>query len=160
MFSNCDFEHATWGIHCHFTNLLVDGCSFRKNYGGMRFRSGPAEIRDSVFEGNHIGMRSYRGNALITGNVFTKNEIGIFVREKGGGLTIKKNDLFKNGEYNIRVGDFDTEDIDARDNWWGVTGNASPADTIFDARREPGIGKVIYEPYAREPFKAGLSRGI
>ena len=31
-------------------------------------------------------------------------------------------------------------------------GDVSPADTIFDARKEPGIGMVNYEPYAQQPF--------
>jgi parallel beta-helix repeat protein len=150
MFSNCDFEYATWGIHSHFTNLKVSHCSFKNNYGGIRFMSGPAEIRHSLFEGNHIGIRAYRGDALISENVLTGNDIGIFIREKGGGLTIKRNNLFSNTDYNIRVGDFNAEDVDARDNFWG---GASPSETIFDERKEPGIGKVIYEPNARVPFK-------
>ena len=150
MFSNCDFEYATWGIHSHFTNLKVSDCSFKNNYGGIRFMSGPAEIRHSLFEENHIGIRAYRGDALISENVFTGNDIGIFIREKGGGLTIKRNNLFSNADYNIRVGDFNSEDVDARDNFWGVV---SPSDTIFDESKEPGIGRVIYEPNALMPFK-------
>jgi parallel beta-helix repeat protein len=128
----------------------VSHCSFKNNYGGIRFMSGPAEIRHSLFEGNHIGIRAYRGDALISENVLTGNDIGIFIREKGGGLTIKRNNLFSNTDYNIRVGDFNAEDVDARDNFWG---GASPSETIFDERKEPGIGKVIYEPNARVPFK-------
>ena len=150
IFSNCDFEYAAWGIHSHFTNLKVSGCSFKNNYGGIRFMSGPVEIRHSLFKGNHIGIRAYRGEALISENVLTGNDVGIFIREKGNGLTIKRNNLFSNADYNIRVGDFNVEDVDARDNFWGSLG---PADTIFDARIEPGIGRVIYEPNAWMPFK-------
>jgi parallel beta-helix repeat protein len=155
MFSNCDFEYATWAIHSHFTNLKVESCSFKNNYGGIRFRSGPVEIKNSVFEGNSIGVRAYRGSAVIRENVIKKNEIGIFVREKGGGLTIKRNNLFGNAEYNIRIGDFNDEDVNAAENYWG---DKEPANTIFDDRKEPGIGKVHYEPYAKEPFKIENAR--
>ena len=31
-------------------------------------------------------------------------------------------------------------------------GTNNPADTIFDARSEPGIGMVLFEPYLKEPF--------
>jgi len=31
-----------------------------------------------------------------------------------------------------------------------------PQETIFDENKEPGIGKVIYEPYAKEPFRIKL----
>jgi parallel beta-helix repeat protein len=150
IFSNCDFEYATWGIHSHFTRLTVEDCSFSNNHGGLRFRSGPVEIKHSIFKSNSTGIRSYMGTAVITENVITNNGIGIFVRERGAGLTIKKNNIFANSEYNIRSGDFNDEDIDATGNWWG---SGDPADTIFDGRKEPGIGKVNYEPYQKEPFK-------
>lgn len=148
-FVNCLFEYATWGLHVHFTNLRVEGCSFQNNYGGMRFASGPLEIRNSFFSENVIGLRSYRGKALITGNIIKGNETGIFVREKGSGLSIRKNNFSENSGYHIRLGDFNDEDVDARDNWWG---DVSPADKIYDATEEPEIGRVIFEPSAREPF--------
>jgi parallel beta-helix repeat protein len=150
IFSNCDFEYATWGIHSHFTQLTVEGCHFSNNYGGIRLRSGPVEVKHSIFEGNSIGIRAYLANATIIENVIMKNNIGIFVREKGGGLTIKRNNLFSNAEYSIRLGDFNNENVNAIENYWG---NGNPADTIFDERKEPGIGRVIYKPYLEEPLK-------
>ncbi|MBI4826975.1 MAG: right-handed parallel beta-helix repeat-containing protein [Nitrospirae bacterium] len=149
-FSFCDFEYATWAIHSHFTSLKISNSRFLHNEGGIRFRSGPVEINRSLFRENKVGIRSYFGNALIEENVILNNDVGIFVREKGSGLTIKSNNIYSNKAYNVRVGDFNTEDIDARKNWWGVD---DPAVTIFDARCEPGIGEVIYEPYLTEPVK-------
>jgi parallel beta-helix repeat protein len=154
--TNSVFEYATWGIHCHFTRLLVSDSQFRKNYGGMRFMSGPVEVKHSRFEDNYIGLRSYKGKALITENVITGNEIGIFVREKGSGLTVTRNNVFANRGYNMRVGDANDEDVNARENWWGY---GNPADTIFDGRTEPDIGKVNYEPYLKEPFTTDMPEG-
>jgi hypothetical protein len=153
--SNCIFEYATWGLHSHFTNLVVADSYFANNTGGMRFRSGPAEIRDSTFEHNSIGIRSYIGNAIIKGNTIRKNETGIFVREKGGGLVITGNNLYDNSNYAIRVGDFNTEDVNARGNWWG--GN-DPSSSIFDANNEPGIGYVLTDPLLSEPVAAAIGR--
>jgi hypothetical protein len=155
MISNCIIEYATWGLHSHFTNLVVSDSRFANNYGGMRFRSGPVEIKHSQFDSNVIGIRSYLGNAVIRENIITKNETGIFVREKGGGLLITRNNLFDNSNYNIRVGDFNNEDVSARDNWWGST---DPLSTVFDGRSEPDIGKVLIEPFLKEPLK--LDTGI
>jgi hypothetical protein len=149
-FSNCDFEYATWGIHGHFTPLPVIGCSFQDNVGGIRFRSGPLTIKNSRFSDNTIGIRSFIGNALITNCIITRNENGIFVRERGGGLKISNNNIFANNNYNIRVGDFNTEDIEAVANWWG---NEDPAEKIFDASREPGIGFVHYQPALGEALE-------
>jgi hypothetical protein len=42
------------------------------------------------------------------------------------------------------------EDVDARENWWGP---ADPAAMIFDELDEPDIGLVLYEPFAKTPFK-------
>jgi len=144
----CLFEYATWGLHVHFTPLTVTNNMFRGNHGGMRFRSGPVQIVRSIFTGNNIGIRAYRGNALIRENLITDNETGIFVREKGGGLTITTNNLAANRGYGIRVGDFNDEDVSAQENWWG---GGDPAQYLFDGRTEPGIGKILYEPYRREP---------
>jgi hypothetical protein len=152
-FRHCTIEDATWGIHSHFTRLEVSNTLFRNNTGGIRFRSGPVGIRDSVFSANNVGIRSYRGNASITGNVIAGNETGIFVREKGGGLTIRGNNIAANTGFNIRVGDFNDEDVDARENWWGA---GNPLDTIMDGRKEPGIGTVIFEPALKQPVP-GLS---
>lgn len=151
--SDCFFEYATWGLHSHFTNLVVYDSHFTNNFGGMRFRSGPAEIRNSTFENNTIGIRAYIGNAVIRGNTIRKNETGIFVREKGGGLIITGNNIYDNSNYGIRVGDFNNEDVNAKGNWWGGT---DPVSAIFDDNNEPGIGKVLIMPVLAGP--AGLSK--
>jgi hypothetical protein len=154
--SHAIIEYATWGIHGHFTNLLLDHVVARNNGGGMRFRSGPVTIRQSVFRDNGIGIRAYMGNALIEENVITGNETGLFVRERGGGLLVRKNNFSANSDYNIRSGDFNTEDIKADDNWWGTP---EPLTTLYDGRQEEGIGKVLFEPFLTAPVqldKAGV----
>lgn len=148
-FSHSVIEYATWGIHGHFTNLLLDHILARNNIGGMRFRSGPVTIRQSVFSDNEIGIRSYIGNAVIEDNVITGNEIGIFVRERGSGLILKRNNIFANSEYSIRSGDFNSEDIPAANNWWGTT---EPASTFYDGNQEHGVGKVLFSPFLTGPL--------
>lgn len=148
-FSYAVIEYATWGIHGHFTNLLLDHILARHNSGGMRFRSGPVTVRQSVFTDNGIGIRSYIGNAIIEENVITKNEIGLFVRERGGGLTLRRNNIFANSDYNIRSGDFNSEDIPAAGNWWGTS---DPASTFYDGNQEAGVGKVLFTPFLTEPL--------
>ena len=148
-FDHCVVEYATWGIHSHFTNLAVAGCRFKDNYGGMRFRSGPITVSGCRFENNTIGLRSYRGNATINGNEITGNETGIFVREKGSGLKINGNNIFGNVNYNLRIGDFNDEDVSAENNWWG---EGDPLAGVFDARQEPGIGMLRFKPAAEKRF--------
>jgi len=142
---HCVVENARWGLHSHFTRLALTACTIKNSELGLRFRSGPLTISKCRFIGNRIGLRSYQGIAQISESDFTDNEIGIFVREKGGGLKITRSNLFRNSAYNIRVGDFNDEDVKAPDNWWG---SDNPSATIFDATNEPDIGRVLFEPYS------------
>ena len=144
---HCIVENATWGLHSHFTRLTLSACTFRNSEGGVRFRGGPLTISKCRFTGNKIGLRSYQGIAQISESDFSENEIGIFVREKGSGLNITKSNLFRNSGYNIRIGDFNDEDVKASGNWWGQN---DPEATFFDARNEPGIGHVLFEPFSNE----------
>ena len=149
-FHYCDFRYASWGIHCHYTNLDVDFCRFLDSGGGFRFRSGPVEIKNTLFARNHIGLRAFMVTADIHHNSFNENEMAIFVRKKGSGIKIHHNNFINNERYNIRVGDFDEEDVDARYNWWN---GDNELDKIFDGRRDASLGKVIYEPELKEAVK-------
>jgi nitrous oxidase accessory protein NosD len=142
-------EYATWGIHSHFTRLSLTNLWLRHNYGGLRFRSGPLTLNNSRVTGNTIGIRAYLGNGSIQGNEIARNEIGIFVREQGSGVTVVGNNIFDNTAYNIRLGDFNHEDVSAPGNWWGT---GEPATTIFDAHAEEGIGIVNFAPFATAPL--------
>jgi len=148
-FSFCDFSDATWGLHLHFTKVDVTDCLFADNDGGLRFRSGPVTITRSIFKNNRIGIRSFRGVGKIEDCEILKNEIGIFIREKSAGFIIQQNNMHDNERYNIRLGDFNRDNVDARQNWWGTD---QPLKTIFDDRREPGIGRVEFDPFALEPI--------
>lgn len=144
---HCIIENASGGLQVHDTKLNLIACTIRNTKVGLRFRGGPININKCQFTGNGIGLRSYKGLGHISESDFTNNEIGIFIREKGGGLTITGSNLFQNKTYNMRLGDFNNEDVQASGNWWG---NENPLATIFDARNEPGIGHVLFEPFSKE----------
>jgi nitrous oxidase accessory protein NosD len=144
---HCVVENARWGLHSHFTRLALIACTIKNSEFGLRFQGGPLSINKCLFTGNRIGLRSYKGIAQISESDFTDNEIGIFVREKGSGLNITRSNLFRNSAYNIRIGDFNNEDVKAAGNWWG---NVNPSATFFDARNEPDIGHILFEPFSNE----------
>lgn len=150
---NCDFSFADWGLHIHFVPMTISGCRFLDSDGGLRFRGGPMLLTRSFFSGNRLGVRSYLGKMEISENEFVGNEIAIFVREGGEGLAIHRNNLHDNDRYNLRLGDFNRADVNALENWWG---EGEPLATIFDGRREPDIGKVLYEPFLPGPIELGL----
>lgn len=145
-------EGGTWGVHSHFTDLVVESSTFRKNGGGLRFRSGPVRISSSRFEENGIGIRSYIGDGEIVDSVITGNDIGVFVREGGASLRIRGCDLSGNRRYAVRMGDFNSGDLDASGNWWG---EGTPSSFIFDEKDEEGVGTVIWEPPLSTPPPGG-----
>jgi len=148
-FRNCDFRHGSWALHSHFVDLKVERCLFEENEGGMRLNSGPVEVSQSLFRKNQIGLRSFQGLGVIHDNEFVGNETAIFIREKGSKMQVTRNNILDNGMYAIRLGDFNDEDLNARDNWWG---GKPVVDQVFDGHREEYIGKVIFEPELQAPI--------
>ncbi len=148
-FTNCDFSQGSWALHSHFVDLKVNRCRFENNDGGMRLNSGPVEVRQSVFINNQIGIRSFQGLGTIRDNEFKGNETAIFIREKGSKMQVNHNNIVDNAMYAIRLGDFNDEDLDARENWWG---GKPVVDLVFDGHREEYIGKVIFEPELTVPI--------
>lgn len=108
------------------------------------------DIHGNLFTGNHIGIRAYLARAVIRENVISGNDIGIFVRENDDTLEVHRNNFFSNSQYNVRVGDFNRADVDAKQNWWGT---AEPAGTIYDGRTEQGVGIVHFDGLLAGPLE-------
>jgi parallel beta-helix repeat protein len=155
-FAHCDFHNAYMAVHVHFSNVTIDDCYFSGNESGFRVRGGPVEVKNSLFEDNVYGMVSYLAKGRIHGNLFRGNDIGILIRaERRGGMHVNNNNIQDNHRYNMRMGDFNNgEDVDARNNWWGRA--EGPGRTIRDARDEPGIGMIFYDPFATAPLDLNL----
>ena len=148
-FTNCDFSHGSWALHSHFVDLKVTRCLFENNDGGLRLNSGPVEVRQSIFRNNRIGIRSFQGLGTIRDCEFKGNETAIFLREKGSKMQVNHNNILDSEMYAIRLGDFNDEDVDARENWWG---GKPVVDLVFDGHREAYIAKVIFEPELKAPI--------
>jgi len=155
-FTNCDFSKASWALHSHFVDLKVSRCRFFDNEGGLRLNSGPVDVSQSIFKNNRIGIRSFRGLGIIHDNEFSGNETAIFIREKGSNMQVKHNNIKDNSRYAIQLGDFNDEDVDARENWWG---GKPVVDQLFDGHREEYIGKVIFDPELKEPITLDWQQG-
>ncbi|MEN8135327.1 MAG: right-handed parallel beta-helix repeat-containing protein [Thermodesulfobacteriota bacterium] len=151
--ANCDFSYADYGLHIHFVPMEISGCRFINNDLGIRFRSGPIKLSRSLFSQNRIGIRAMRGNMDIFENEISNNEIGVFVREGGKGLKIYRNNFSNNERYNLRLGDFNKDDVDARHNWWGTD---QPQEMIFDGHQESYIGIARFEPFLHAPLELNI----
>jgi hypothetical protein len=151
--ANCDFSYADYGLHIHFVPMEISGCRFVNNDLGIRFRSGPIKLKNSLFSQNRIGIRAFLGNMEIVENEISNNEIGIFIREGGKGVKIYRNNFTNNERYNLRLGDFNKDDVDARHNWWGIE---NPLEMIFDGHQESYIGIARFEPFLHTPLELNI----
>lgn len=154
---NSDFSFADFGLHIHFVPMEISGCRFISNNLGIRFRSGPIRLSNTLFSRNHIGIRAFLGNMDMFENEISNNEIGVFIREGGRGVKIYQNNFNNNERYNLRLGDFNKDDVDARHNWWGVE---RPGDMIFDGNQESYIGFVQFEPVLPAPLNLQINSTV
>jgi hypothetical protein len=47
----------------------------------------------------------------------------------------------------VKVGAEQREDLDFRGNWWGTAAPGAVVEGFFDKRRDPSIGRVLFEPF-------------
>lgn len=146
------FERGGWGLHIHDTATEVRAATFRDNYGGARFKSENISFTGSRFEGNRIGVRLLNSTgAAFIGNAFTDNLTGIFFRGGVKTPTIKHNN-FDNYEYDIKLGESQSRNIDISANWWKNATRADLEEFIYDGKDSEGVGTVYIAPPANTPY--------
>ncbi|MEW6487305.1 MAG: right-handed parallel beta-helix repeat-containing protein [Thermodesulfobacteriota bacterium] len=150
-FRHCVFRRGPWGLHLHDTRGTVEACRFWDNYGGVRGRGGEIVLRANRFEGNRIGVRLWRASPVIEGNSFVANLTGIFFRQEVEGALVRHNN-FGDLEYAVKLGELQTSDVDASNNWWGAADSTALAQKIFDGADSEGVGRVIVEPRLSGPW--------
>jgi len=143
-FSHAVFEHAGWAVHLHETGgAAFTGCEFRSNYGGVRFKSDGLAMTGNLFTENTIGVRAINSaSPRFTGNTFRGNLTGIFLREGVEGALVKGND-FDDVEYDIKLGEGQTFDVDARGNSWKAAREGGLGDLLYDGHDSAGLGMII-----------------
>ncbi|MHB8173629.1 MAG: right-handed parallel beta-helix repeat-containing protein [Nitrospirota bacterium] len=148
-FRDCDFSYGGWGLHIHHTRIKIADCTFMHNsFGGVRGKGGKVEIADCILKGMQIGIRYWKGAPFIHNSEISDNRTGIFWRQGCEGASIKYNNFQGNKDYDIKLGEGQTKDIDARMNWWGG-GNPK----VYDRHRENYIGSVITKPALADKVK-------
>ena len=125
----------------------------RHNVDGFRFSTAPVTLENSLLTQNVNGIRfEERGaGATVRRNILSGNKVGVFAVIKCRGLTVFEGNLFeKNLDYNVKMGQRQSEDIPMKENWWGHLESAAIKDTFFDGRIEPELGRVVFEPYLKK----------
>jgi nitrous oxidase accessory protein NosD len=152
VFRNCRFRGAQWALHAHFTPLRVEASSFSDNIGGVKFRGDPVEIYGNSFVGNGTAIRYWESSPEIISNIIRGNGTGIFCRRGSAETLVRGNNFIRNVDYNIKLGELQEADVDAKFNYWGGTRPEMIEEKIFDRKDAAYLGRVLYDPLEARPF--------
>lgn len=169
IFEYCEFHYAFTGLQIQYSNAKIADCLFDNNHEGLRFRGANLVAEYNNFYDNTVGIgfAGLGGKIVIMNNDIAKNKVGIlFMHPRANPVDIrnthktektqiiKNNNIYGNIEYNLKLGENQSMDIDVTGNWWGKTGKEAIEELLFDRNDNNALGKIIYMPYMSEPIKA------
>jgi len=142
----CEIRDSAYTLHAHFTRGVIEDCTIHDNIDGCRLGQGNFVIRNCLIEQNAgKGINFRNSDVEVAGNIIRDNGSGIFLFETDRPLKIHRNNLYRNLE-NFRLGDFFSGDVQLAGNWWGTDDPQAAAATIYDRKRDPGLGVVAIKP--------------
>ena len=147
IFEYCEVHHAFTGIQIQYSNAKITDCLFKNNHEGLRFRRAhlTAEYNNFLDNALGIGFAGLDGRIVITNNEISGNDVGIlFMHPRADPVIIKKshetgsvpvianNNIYDNIEYNFKIGENQSLDIQVTDNWWGNTNKEVIETLLYD----------------------------
>ena len=124
--------------------LTVEGNSFVKGTDGIDVETGAyLTITDNLIDTN--SRYGINGGGDITFNTITNNQIGIHNPPSG---TISNNNIVGNTQWSITA---TTADINAQNNWWGITDARTINQTIYDSKCDYHLGTITFVPFLTAP---------
>lgn len=151
----CEIRDSAYTLHAHFTSGLVEDCHIHHNIDGCRIGQATFEFRHNLVEHNAGKGINFRNSRVkVFNNLIRNNAAGIFLFENDQPFEIRDNNLFDN-QYQLRLGDFYTADVDLQENWWGTTDEAEIRKRVYDRQVDPEIGSVTLKPRTEAVKDAG-----
>lgn len=136
------------------TPLNVSNCYILNSTGVELRHFASAMIKDNYFYNDTYGVyiEGKQVKAEISGNTFNRERFAVYIKElTQGTAVIRKNNFFG---CRINVTNYTPDNIDVKDNYWGLTDGAKIAALIFDKRTNPKVGDVVFVPFSKD--KLGL----
>ncbi|NJC89107.1 MAG: hypothetical protein FIB02_11360 [Desulfuromonas sp.] len=141
----CEIRDSAYTLHAHFTRGVIEDCTIRGNFDGCRLGQATFTFRHNLIEHNRgKGINFRNSQVTIERNIIRHNDSGIFLFENDRPIDVRDNNIYGNID-NFRLGDFYTGDVALGSNWWGTADPAAANASIFDRKRDPGIGRVTIE---------------
>jgi parallel beta-helix repeat protein len=128
-----------------------DACIYSNTIAGFDIgirATNASTIEKNLIINNAKGIAmGYNAKPVIRHNTIANNSDGIYCPTKAS--TINYNNIQNNSNYNLFLGSKDN--IDATYNWWGTTDTQTINQTIYDFKKDFGLGKVTFVPFLTEP---------
>ncbi|MEW6086987.1 MAG: right-handed parallel beta-helix repeat-containing protein [bacterium] len=150
LFKNCIIEYANKALHLHFSPIVISNCELRFNQGAVHFRDSNVMFDHNYIHHNIIGLRIWNSDPIIVSNTIKDNQTGIFLAEGIKKIFVQNNNIYKNSEYNMGLGEPQKDDINAQNNYWGINDFKDIEKKIYDKLDSEYLGRVIYSPYFLE----------
>ncbi len=145
---HAQFSGARWALHIHGGNVNVEQASFRGNGGGAKMKGTGAAFTRCTFRDNDVGMRFWEGGPAVTKSVIEGNGVGVFYREGAGGGRFHGNRI-ANRDWNVKIGEWATGDLDLSENYWDAGGGGLPL--VLDYREKKIAGRIRLMPVLVSP---------
>jgi hypothetical protein len=152
-------EYAYSGIQVHFCKAAVKNSTFRHNLDGVRFSTVNIEVANNRIHDNRHGLRyeERRSQAHIHHNDIRDNDIGIFVVTRSDNrAVVEYNNITGSRRYQVKMGLEQPTDVGFPRNWWGTADPKAIAESFFDHRYDPHLGRVTAPEPLTEPVKFPL----
>jgi hypothetical protein len=144
-------EGAGWGLHVHDGDVRVERTILEGNGGGARMRGTGVSLLRCTVSGNGVGLRFWEGGPRVSASVIEGNGTGLFYRDGTGGGKITGSRI-SNREWDVKVGDWATGNLDLSGNFWGRDGlPGSPR--VQDYRERKDQGKIAFDAELAAPLR-------
>ena len=165
--SHCDFHHN--GVAIGQKNIKKTGIvsvmpimynRITENGGGVLYGGGstPSVIHNEISNNEFFGIYAKKsGLANIRYNNIVANGKGVIIYVVKAGMLLRDNNIADNTDYNISLLEGQKWDVNARHNWWGVTGEERIRALIRDRERDETLGRIDAADFFTAPVAgAGL----
>lgn len=150
-FRHCRFTQADSALHSQESRVSVEESLFEENLVGIRFHSSEITIERNLLRRNGTAIRFHFGAPVIRSNEIRDNAKGFFVTSYPRDYQIEGNNIV--GNYRaVVLGEEVPGDVLMMDNYWGEKDGARIEEVFFDGRQIDYLGRILYRPFATEPF--------
>lgn len=141
------------GIISEGTNVIINN-NYILNSTGIQLRHlSVTQIRENYFFNNTYGIHADGKNMQmsVTNNTFNRNRFALYISNMPGAKAVFRNNNFRQNQANIA--NYSSADIDCKENYWGSADERAIARLIFDRKNNNKVGRVVFMPFAKQPFK-------